>query len=72
MKVKLTNISYSVNYCRLEGVSPKLMDFITVHFDPPGSMSAGMTCHMQVIFKPQVSHASNNNYVDDSTDLVSL
>lgn len=53
-RVKLTNVSYTVNYCRLDGVSDNLKDFITINFNPPGSLSAGMTCNMQVSFKPKV------------------
>lgn len=53
-KVKLTNASYTVNQCRFLGVSSTLADMVSVDFDPPGSMSAGMTCHMLVTFQPQV------------------
>ena len=78
-KVVLTNVSYSVNYCKLVGVTEHLKDFIqlqSVHthlhsitsfpysktqlfvnfrFDPPGQMSAGLTCELSVTFKPMVS-----------------
>ena len=53
-KVQLTNVSYSINYCRLEGVSDNLKDFVKIDFNPPGSMSAGLTCHMTVTFQPKV------------------
>lgn len=53
-KVKLTNVSYTVNRIQYEGVSSSITDFITVTFDPPGSMSAGMSCNMVVSFTPQV------------------
>lgn len=65
-KVRLTNVSYTVNRCQLEGVSANLADFLTVSFDPPGSMSAGMSCSMQVTFLPQVSTYSlrcNNTWI---------
>jgi len=52
--LKLTNVSYTVNHCRLVGVSPSLADIVSVNFDPPGAMSAGMTCQMLVKFEPQV------------------
>lgn len=55
-KVGLTNISYTVNRCLLEGVSTSIADFISVDFSPPGSMSAGMSCSMAVTFSPQVSY----------------
>ncbi|XP_043918878.1 cilia- and flagella-associated protein 74 isoform X1 [Protopterus annectens] len=54
-KVTLINASYGVSFCRLVGVSQHLKDFITVHFDPPGQMSAGMSCEMTVVFKPMIN-----------------
>ena len=56
LRLILTNVTYTVNYCKLVGVSPHLRDFLTVKFNPPGAMSAGLTCHMTVIFEPKVSH----------------
>ena len=53
-KITLTNVTYSVNFCKLVGVSPQLEDFVTVEFNPPGPMSAGLTCHMTVTFEPKV------------------
>ena len=53
-RLQLINVSYSVNYCKLLGVSEHLKDFITVDFNPPGSMSAGLTCHMSITFEPKV------------------
>ncbi|NXY13595.1 CFA74 protein, partial [Atrichornis clamosus] len=54
-KIILTNASYSVNYCRLVGISEWLKDFISVHFDPPGKMSSGMSCEFVVTFKPMIN-----------------
>ena len=54
MKIQLTNVSYSINYCRLVGVSNNLKDFVKIDFNPPGSMSAGLTCNMTVTFLPMV------------------
>ncbi|NWU34407.1 CFA74 protein, partial [Hylia prasina] len=54
-KIVLTNTSYSVNYCRLVGISEWLKDFISVHFDPPGKMSSGMSCELLVTFKPMIN-----------------
>ncbi|KAK3540493.1 hypothetical protein QTP70_032453 [Hemibagrus guttatus] len=51
-KVVLTNISNVTNYCRLMGVSQNLMDFISVCFEPPGPMSAGMSCELETVFRP--------------------
>ncbi|NWV77449.1 CFA74 protein, partial [Dasyornis broadbenti] len=54
-KIVLTNASYSVNYCRLVGISEWLKDFISVHFDPPGKISSGMSCEFVVTFKPMIN-----------------
>ncbi|KFR10576.1 Uncharacterized protein KIAA1751, partial [Opisthocomus hoazin] len=54
-KIVLINASYSVNFCRLVGISEWLKDFISVHFNPPGKMSAGMSCEVVVTFKPMVN-----------------
>uniref|UniRef100_A0A7M4F678 Cilia and flagella associated protein 74 n=1 Tax=Crocodylus porosus TaxID=8502 RepID=A0A7M4F678_CROPO len=56
-KIILINASYSVNFCKLVGVSEHLKDFISIHFDPPGQMSAGMSCEMVVTFKPMINEA---------------
>ncbi|XP_029910701.1 cilia- and flagella-associated protein 74 [Myripristis murdjan] len=54
-KVLLTNMSYTTNYCKLLGVSTQLMDFISINFDPPGSVSPGMACDMQAVFQPMMN-----------------
>ncbi|KAI5101538.1 cilia- and flagella-associated protein 74 isoform X1 [Silurus meridionalis] len=51
-KVVLTNTSNVTNHCRFTGVSQNLMDFISVSFEPPGPMSAGMACELEVAFRP--------------------
>ncbi|XP_029362700.1 cilia- and flagella-associated protein 74 isoform X2 [Echeneis naucrates] len=51
-KIVLTNSSYTTNHCKLLGVSAQLKNFICISFQPPGSLSAGMSCDMQVIFQP--------------------
>ncbi|XP_068514732.1 cilia- and flagella-associated protein 74 isoform X12 [Anas acuta] len=51
-KIVLTNASYSVNFCRLVGISECLKDFISIQFEPPGKMSPGMSCEVGVTFKP--------------------
>ncbi|NWS17568.1 CFA74 protein, partial [Pachyramphus minor] len=56
-KIILTNASYSVNYCRLVGISECLKDFISVHFEPPGKMSSGMSCEFVVTFKPMINES---------------
>ncbi|NXB63032.1 CFA74 protein, partial [Struthidea cinerea] len=54
-KIVLTNASYTVNYCRLVGISECLKDFISVHFDLPGKVSSGMSCEFLVTFKPMIN-----------------
>lgn len=54
-KVVLTNVSYTVNYCKYLDITERLKDFITIHFDPPGLMSAGLTCEMLVTFQPMIN-----------------
>ncbi|XP_077106223.1 cilia- and flagella-associated protein 74 isoform X1 [Ranitomeya variabilis] len=54
-RITLTNASYTINFCKLVGVSDHLKDFVTIQFDPPGQMSAGMSCEMIVVFKPMIN-----------------
>ncbi|XP_033763578.1 cilia- and flagella-associated protein 74-like isoform X1 [Pecten maximus] len=54
-RVTLTNVSYTVNYCRYINITERLKDFIEIVFDPPGQMSAGLTCEMLVTFKPMIN-----------------
>ncbi|XP_036083589.1 cilia- and flagella-associated protein 74 isoform X4 [Rousettus aegyptiacus] len=54
-KVTLINATYTINYCKLEGVEEHLRDFISVDFEPPGPMSAGMCCEVLVTFKPMIN-----------------
>ncbi|KAI3357114.1 hypothetical protein L3Q82_015582 [Scortum barcoo] len=54
-KIILTNISYITNYCKLLGISVHLKDFITINFEPPGSLSTGMSCEMQAVFQPMIN-----------------
>lgn len=54
-KILLTNISYTQNYCKYVGMSHILKDFVEVFFDPPGVMSAGLTCDFAVTFKPMLN-----------------
>ncbi|XP_041480750.1 cilia- and flagella-associated protein 74-like [Lytechinus variegatus] len=54
-RIILTNISYSVNFLKYVDLSEHLKDFIDVQFDPPGQMSAGMSCEMLVTYKPMIN-----------------
>ncbi|EDV24224.1 uncharacterized protein TRIADDRAFT_57490 [Trichoplax adhaerens] len=53
--VQLTNVSYSINSVKFLDVSKQLKDFIEIKFNPPGYMSAGLTCKMMVIFTPKIN-----------------
>nr|CAB3230261.1 uncharacterized protein KIAA1751 homolog [Phallusia mammillata] len=54
-KIVITNVSYSINFLKLTGLSEHLKDFIKIDFNPPGQMSAGMSCDMTVTFKPMIN-----------------
>ncbi|XP_065506198.1 cilia- and flagella-associated protein 74 [Caloenas nicobarica] len=54
-KIVLINASYSVDSCRLVGISEWLKDFISIYFDPPGKVCAGMSCEVLVTFKPMIN-----------------
>uniref|UniRef100_A0AAQ6IMB2 Cilia- and flagella-associated protein 74 n=1 Tax=Anabas testudineus TaxID=64144 RepID=A0AAQ6IMB2_ANATE len=54
-KIILTNISYMTNHCKFLGVSAQLKDFISINFEPPGSLSAGMSCDVQAVFQPMIN-----------------
>nr|XP_045006636.1 cilia- and flagella-associated protein 74 [Jaculus jaculus] len=60
-KITLINASYTINYCKLVGVEESLRDFIHIDFDPPGPMSAGMSCEVLVTFKPMVNKDLEGN-----------
>uniref|UniRef100_A0A667I9D1 Cilia- and flagella-associated protein 74 n=1 Tax=Lynx canadensis TaxID=61383 RepID=A0A667I9D1_LYNCA len=54
-KITLINATYTINHCKLVGVEEHLRDFVHVDFDPPGPMSAGMSCEVLVTFKPMIN-----------------
>eukprot|EP00794_Sanderia_malayensis_P015259 gene15259-16834_t len=54
-KVLLTNVSYSQNFCKFVGISDNLKDFLEIQFDPPGAMSAGLTCDFVATFTPMLN-----------------
>ncbi|CAK8682360.1 unnamed protein product [Clavelina lepadiformis] len=54
-KIIITNVSYTINFLKLTGLSEHLKDFIKIDFTPPGQMSAGMSCDMFVTFKPMIN-----------------
>ncbi|XP_027438179.2 cilia- and flagella-associated protein 74 isoform X5 [Zalophus californianus] len=60
-KITLINATYTINYCKLVGVEDHLQDFIHIEFDPPGPMSAGMSCEVLVTFKPMINKDLEGN-----------
>ncbi|XP_021273277.1 cilia- and flagella-associated protein 74 isoform X3 [Numida meleagris] len=54
-KIVLINASPSINYCKPVAISEWLKDFISIQFDPPGKMSAGMSCEVGVTFRPVIN-----------------
>ncbi|XP_072464667.1 cilia- and flagella-associated protein 74 isoform X1 [Notamacropus eugenii] len=60
-KMTLINASYTINYCKLVGVEDHLKDFITILFDPPGPMSAGISCEVVITFKPMINKDLEGN-----------
>ncbi|XP_069935504.1 cilia- and flagella-associated protein 74 isoform X8 [Oryctolagus cuniculus] len=60
-KITLVNATYTINYCRLLGVEEQLRDFVHIDFDPPGPMSAGMSCEVYVTFKPMINKDLEGN-----------
>ncbi|XP_076023285.1 cilia- and flagella-associated protein 74 [Genypterus blacodes] len=54
-KISVTNISYTTSCLKLLGVSDGLMDFVSINFEPPGSLCTGMSCDMQVVFQPMLN-----------------
>nr|XP_039273717.1 cilia- and flagella-associated protein 74-like isoform X2 [Styela clava] len=54
-RIVITNVSYTMNFCKFSGISEHLKDFINVEFKPPGQMSAGMSCDMNVTFTPMIN-----------------
>lgn len=55
MRIVLTNISYTINTCKYLDISEKLKDFIAIDFQPPGQLSAGLTCEFTVTFEPKIN-----------------
>ncbi|XP_074162622.1 cilia- and flagella-associated protein 74 isoform X2 [Sminthopsis crassicaudata] len=60
-KMTLINASFTINYCKLVGVEDHLKDFITILFDPPGPMSAGISCEVVITFKPMINKNLEGN-----------
>lgn len=57
--VKLTNASGHRASCRALGTAACVADVLEVEMQPPGFLSSGMSCHMQVKFNPQLNDDIN-------------
>jgi len=51
----LTNVSYSFNSFKLLDLEDEFIDFFLIKYDKPGRMSAGMSCSLDITFKPQLN-----------------
>uniref|UniRef100_A0A087X792 Cilia and flagella associated protein 74 n=1 Tax=Poecilia formosa TaxID=48698 RepID=A0A087X792_POEFO len=66
-RIVLTNISYTINFCKFIRISAALKDFISVNFQPPGSLSTGMSCEILVIFHPLINEDLEGEIYFEST-----
>lgn len=51
----LTNVSLTFNTFKLQRLSDAIVDFFEISHDRPGRMSAGMSCPIDVVFRPAVN-----------------
>ena len=54
-RFSLTNVSYTFNSFKYIELDEDHRDFFTVTFEKPGRMSAGMTCSLDIEFRPRVN-----------------
>ncbi|KAG7519814.1 hypothetical protein JOB18_016556 [Solea senegalensis] len=54
-KIVLTNVGYTTNHCKLLGMCTRLTDFVSINFESPGFLSAGMSCELQAVFQPMIN-----------------
>ncbi|XP_008411308.1 cilia- and flagella-associated protein 74 isoform X2 [Poecilia reticulata] len=66
-RIVLTNISYTINFCKFIKTSAALKDFISVNFQPPGSLSTGMSFEILVIFHPLINEDLEGEIYFEST-----
>ena len=52
-EVELTNVSWTINRFKRIVVDEHLEDIVTVKYDFPGLLSAGMTCNLTITFAPK-------------------
>eukprot|EP00892_Ulva_mutabilis_P006459 jgi/Ulvmu1/4185/UM019_0164.1 len=71
LQVTLTNRSSQRSACRVLETSASVAGILEINMDPPGFLSAGMSCHMRLLFKPQVDEDMSTT-VQIATDLGKL
>jgi hypothetical protein len=49
----ITNASYSFNSFKILDFDADIADIISLVYDRPGRMSAGVSCQLEIVFKPQ-------------------
>jgi len=54
-RVQLTNVSFTYNSFKLLELDDDVIDFFTITHIPPGRMSAGMSCAIEVAFAPKLN-----------------
>ncbi|CAD7964794.1 unnamed protein product [Amoebophrya sp. A120] len=52
--IEVTNVSLTFNQFKLLPMDDKILDFFEIGFDPPGRMSAGVSCKIQLKFAPKL------------------
>jgi len=53
-KLVLTNVSLTFNSFKILDLPDNIRDFFEIKYSKPGRMSAGTTCTIEIIFKPQI------------------
>eukprot|EP01038_Epipyxis_sp_PR26KG_P006513 gene6513-8951_t len=51
----LTNVSYTFNSFKVLELNDNVIDFFTITYDKPGRMSAGVSCRLEILFKPEIN-----------------
>lgn len=51
----MTNVSYTFNSFKILDLEDEYVDFFNITFEKPGRMSAGVSCSMEIRFKPELN-----------------
>jgi len=52
--IEVTNVSLTFNQFKLLPMDDKILDFFDIGFDPPGRMSAGVSCKITLKYQPKL------------------